>query len=76
MKILRFSLTEEAHVPFNSEEFEARYYARMAGQAESLSATAAWKAGWADADSSLSSQDVTKTSWPGPGVFGLPPVRR
>ena len=76
MKILHFPLTEEAHVPFNSEEFDAGYYARMARQAESLSATAGWKAGWADADSSLSSQDVTKTSWPGAGVFGLPPIRR
>jgi hypothetical protein len=76
MKILRFPLTEEAHVPFNSEEFEAGYYARLAGQPESLSATAGWRAGWTDADSSLGSQDAPKTSWPGAGVFGLPPVRR
>ena len=76
MKILRFPLKEEANIPFNSDEFEAGYYARMAGQPESLCATAGWKAGWADADSSLSSQDVAKTSWPGAGVFGLPPVRR
>ena len=75
MKILRFPLTEGANVPFNSEEFEAGYYARLAGQPESLSATAGWRAGWTDADSNLNFQDATKLSWPGAGVFDLPPVR-
>ena len=50
MDIPRFSPLDDDNVPFNSEEFEAGYVARLAGQPQCLSATRGWRAGWADAE--------------------------
>jgi hypothetical protein len=50
MQISRFSPIDD--VPeFDSEEFQAGYDARMAGESGCIGATRSWRAGWADADS-------------------------
>jgi hypothetical protein len=46
--------TNDNSVPFDSTEFDAGYLARLSGEPQCLGATAGWRAGWADADASLS----------------------
>lgn len=54
MDISRFSPLEDGNAPFNADEFEAAYVARLAGQPQCLNVTRGWRAGWADADAGLS----------------------
>jgi hypothetical protein len=54
METTRFVPVENDCEPINSEEFEAGYFARLAGETQCLSATRGWRAGWADADAGSS----------------------
>jgi hypothetical protein len=59
MDIPRFSpLDDDAPAPFNSEEFEAGYLARLSGEPDCLSATRGWRAGWADTDMGFSRSEM------------------
>jgi hypothetical protein len=47
--ISRFTPIDDDQLVYDSEEFEAGYEARMAGEHFYTSATRSWRAGWADA---------------------------
>jgi hypothetical protein len=49
MDIPHFSPLDDNNAPFDSEEFEAGYLARLSGEPQCLGATRGWRAGWADA---------------------------
>jgi len=56
LDIPRFQPLDDDEVPFVSDEFEAGYQARLAGEEMYFSATRSWRAGWADADASITSE--------------------
>jgi hypothetical protein len=58
----RFSPLEGDNTPFNPEEFEAGYIARLAGEPQCLNATRGWRAGWVDADAGFSNSEISKAS--------------
>jgi hypothetical protein len=62
MEIPRFSPLDDDNAPFNSEEFEAGYVARLAGQSQCVSATHGWRAGWAEADAGFNNPEILKAS--------------
>lgn len=58
----RFSATKDGAVPFDSQEFEAGYSARLAREPECMSATHGWRAGRVDADGSLRRAETRRAS--------------
>jgi hypothetical protein len=54
MDITRLQPRNDNSVPFDSTEFDTGYLARLSGEPQCLGATPGWRAGWADADASLS----------------------
>jgi hypothetical protein len=62
MDIPRFSPLDDNIAPFDSDEFEAGYLARLSGEPQCLGATRGWRAGWADADAGFRNPEVPKAS--------------
>lgn len=62
MEIIGISQPNDDNTPFNSEEFEAGYLARLSGEPHCISATRGWRAGWADADASFNGSAMRRAS--------------
>lgn len=62
MEIIGISQPNDDNRPFNSEEFEAGYLARLSGEPQCISATRGWRAGWVDADTSFSGSSIQRAS--------------
>ena len=62
METTLFVSVQNDFEPINSEEFEAGYFARLAGEPQCLSATRGWRAGWADADAGFSRAEMQRAS--------------
>jgi len=62
MEMIRIPQPNDDNTPFNSEEFEAGYLARLSGEPQCISATRGWRAGWSDADASFSGAGILRAS--------------
>ena len=62
MEMTRISPPNDDNAPFNSEEFEAGYLARLSGEPQCISATRGWRAGWANADASFGGPGIRRAS--------------